>query len=37
MDDRSCYNHARGIIERAVDDYKVTLRRLLSKRVVDSN
>ena len=37
MDSRGYYGICAGIIERAVDDYKVALRRLLSKRVVDSN
>ena len=37
MDDRGYYLLCAGIIERAVDDYKATLRYLLSKKVVDSN
>ena len=37
MEDKRYYRLRAGIIERAVDDYKIALRRLLSKRVVDSN
>ena len=37
MDSRGYYGICAGIIERAVDDYKMALRRLLSKGVVDSN
>lgn len=37
MEDKGYYRLCAGIIERAVDDYKMALRRLLSKGVVDSN
>ena len=37
MEDKWYYRLRAGIIERAVEDYKIALRRLLSKRVVDSN
>ena len=37
MDNRGYYGICAGIIERAVDDYKIALRYLLSKGVVDSN
>lgn len=37
MEDKGYYRLCAGIIERAVDDYKIALRYLLSKGVVDSN
>ena len=37
MEDKWYYRLRAGIIERAVDDYKIALRRLLLKGVVDSN
>ena len=37
MEDKGYYRLRAGIIETAVDDYKISLRRLLSKGVVDSN
>lgn len=37
MEDKWYYRLRAGIIERAVEDYKIALRRLFSKGVVDSN
>lgn len=37
MEDKWYYRLRAGIIERAVEDYKIALRRLLSRGVVDSN
>ena len=37
MDDRGYYRLCAGIIERAVDDYRTSLRYLMHKKIVDND